>query len=55
MITVVVTGDGFLLKKVLDHGQYLSIVILVEVKGKIPGVIEGDRFIGALGTDYSGE
>jgi hypothetical protein len=53
MVTVVVAVDGFLLQKVLYHRKYLPIVVLVEVEGEVPCVIESDRLVGALGTDHS--
>lgn len=51
---IVVAGYDFLIKKILHHCQYFSIIVFVEIEGKVPGVIKRNGLVPALGTYHSG-
>ncbi len=53
LITVVVTGYVLLLEKILNHCQYLSIIILIEIECKVPSVIKCNGLIGAFWANNS--
>lgn len=50
--TVVIAGDGLLLKEVLQHLEQVSAVVLAEVEREVPGVVEGDGLVAAVAADH---